>query len=44
VVYHCLGYDGPTCVLIRCADEDSTVIGALTFDRWKDSNRFYGKG
>lgn len=42
IVYHSLGYDGPTCVLIRCADVAGTVLGMLSFDHWKESNRFYG--
>ena len=43
VVYHCLGYDGPTCILVKCQDPNNSVIGAVSYDRWKDSNRFYGK-
>jgi hypothetical protein len=43
IVYHCLGYDGPTCVLIRCQDEQGTVLGAVAHERWKDSNRFFGE-
>ena len=43
VAYHTLGYDGPTCVLIKCQDPDNTVIGIIAHDRWRDSNRFYGK-
>lgn len=42
LAFHCLGYDGPTCVIIRCQDAANTIIGAVTYDRWKDSNRFYG--
>jgi len=43
IAHHLLGYDGPTCVLIRCADEPvETVIGMFSESRWKDSNRFYG--
>lgn len=43
VAHHLLGYDGPTCVLIRCADEpQDTVLGMFAAQRWKDSNRFYG--
>jgi hypothetical protein len=43
LVYHCLGYDGPTCILIRCAGPSNTVLGILAHDRWKESNRFYGE-
>lgn len=43
IVYHSLGYDGPTCVLIKCADAAGTVLGMLSHDHWKESNRFYGK-
>lgn len=42
IVYHSVGYDGPTLVLIKCADAAGTVLGALSFDHWKESNRFYG--
>lgn len=42
IVYHSLGYDGPTCVLVKCADALGTVLGMLAFDHWKESNRFYG--
>jgi len=42
IVYHSLGYSGPTCVLIRCADAAGTVLGMLAYDHWKESNRFYG--
>lgn len=43
IVYHSLGYHGPTCVLIKCADPEGTVLGMLSFDHWKESNRFFGK-
>ncbi len=43
IVYHSLGYDGPTCVLVKCADPAGTVLGMLSHDHWKESNRFYGK-
>lgn len=42
IAYHVLGYDGPTCMLIKCQDPQSTVLGFLAHDRWKDSNRFFG--
>lgn len=43
IAYHSLGYGGPTCILIKCADPEGTVLGLLSFDHWKESNRFYGK-
>jgi hypothetical protein len=43
LVYHCLGYDGPTCILIRCAAPSNAVLAILAHDRWKESNRFYGE-
>ena len=43
IVYHSLGYDGPTCVLVKCTDPAGTVLGMLSHDHWKESNRFYGK-
>ena len=42
VTHHILGYDGPTCIIIKCMDSKSTIIGAFTADRWKESTRFYG--
>lgn len=43
IAHHLLGYDGPTCILIRCADEPvETILGMFSESRWKDSNRFYG--
>eukprot|EP00981_Chlorochromonas_danica_P010376 scaffold3161_cov247-Ochromonas_danica.AAC.11 len=40
--HHILGYDGPTCILIKCNNEEKTVLGAFNSSRWKETNRFYG--
>jgi TLD len=42
IVHHVLGYDGPTCMLIKVANAEHSVIGLFSADRWKESNRFYG--
>jgi hypothetical protein len=42
VVYHASGYDGPTCLLIKCMGS-GTVLGACVHERWRESNRFYGR-
>lgn len=42
IVHHISGYDGPTCVLIKCSDVKGCVFGFLTTERWKELNRFYG--
>jgi hypothetical protein len=41
-VYHASGYDGPTCLLIKCMGS-GTVLGACVHERWRESNRFYGR-
>lgn len=41
IVHHVLGYNGPTVILIRTAQE-SNVLGFYCHDRWRESNRFYG--
>eukprot|EP01037_Dinobryon_pediforme_P044097 gene44097-55607_t len=42
VEHHILGYDGPTCILIKVRDSAGTVLGAFAMERWKEQNRFYG--
>eukprot|EP01035_Chromulina_nebulosa_P021176 gene21176-27434_t len=42
IAHHILGYNGPTCLLIRVMDESHTIIGAFADDKWKEQNRFYG--
>ncbi len=34
---------GPTCIIIRCMDEEHTVLGAYSANRWKEHNTFYGE-
>lgn len=41
--HHIVGYDGPTCILIKCNNSERTRFGVYTSTRWKETNRFYGK-
>lgn len=41
IAHHIIGYESPTVVIIRCANDEGTVIGAYC-GAWKDSNRFHG--
>lgn len=40
VVFHLMGYEGPTCILITTTT--GVTLGAFSADPWKDSNRFHG--
>lgn len=40
IVHHVLGYNGPTVILIRTAEDN--VLGFYCHDRWRECNRFYG--
>lgn len=52
IVHHILGYDGPTVLLIETAptlnpatgrsNNDGTIFGVYSHDRWKEINRFFG--
>lgn len=42
ISHHVLGYDGPTCMIIKCSHPSGCVFGSLTTERWKEMNKFYG--